>query len=112
MIKIECLKCVHCTGEYCEVYGDDAVYATSKCAEDLFKNYIVKGKSESTIMKEVDYTIYSKPDYITFECPHCESCVQTDFDNIDFHTGYWGDGGYVDCPVCDQEVLLGDYEYN
>lgn len=111
MIKIECLKCVHCTGEYCEVYGDDAVYATSKCAEDLFENYIVRGKSESTVMKEVSYTIISKPSEIFFTCPHCDSEIWMDFYEVDYNTDYWGDGGWVTCPECENDVALGDYEY-
>jgi len=42
VIKVDCRKCVHCTGEYCEVYGDDVDYATEQCPKDGFNNYIVR----------------------------------------------------------------------
>ena len=60
----------------------------------------------------VSYTIYSKPDYITFDCPYCEEeDINISFDDVDFATDYWGDGAWVTCPKCGKEVELGDYEY-
>lgn len=62
-------------------------------------------------MKGTYYTIMSKPDYIEFICPHCEEEVKTDFSNVNFNSDYWGDGAWVDCPNCEEQVELGDYEY-
>ena len=61
----------------------------------------------------VDYTIVSVPKYIRFDCPHChEENLEVEFDNVDFKTDYWGDGAWVDCPECGEEIELGDYEYD
>lgn len=62
--------------------------------------------------KEVDYTIVSKPSYITFECPYCKEKVEIPFEEVDFNTDYWGDGAVVYCPECCNEVTLGDWEYD
>ena len=61
----------------------------------------------------VSYTICSKPDYITFDCPYCKvEDIEVSFDNVDFATEYWGDGALVTCPECGKEVELGDYDYD
>lgn len=61
----------------------------------------------------IDYTIVSKPDYITFDCPHCkEEDIHVDFSDVDFKTDYWGDGAFVDCPNCGKEVELDNYDYD
>lgn len=60
----------------------------------------------------VDYTITSKPNYVTFTCPHCGESVDVIFDKVDYITDYWGDGAWVDCPECGKEVELGNYDYN
>lgn len=41
--------------------------------------------------KAVGFHIDVKPVSVTFTCPHC---------------------GYVECPDCETEVKLGDYEYD
>lgn len=60
----------------------------------------------------VNYTIISRPSYITFECPFCHEEVEVNFDEVDFNTDYWGDGAWCDCPECGEEVELDDYEYD
>lgn len=60
----------------------------------------------------VNYTIISRPSYITFECPFCHGEVEVNFDEVDFNTDYWGDGACCDCPECGEEVELDDYEYD
>lgn len=37
----------------------------------------------------VNYTIISRPSYITFECPFCHEEVEVNFDEVDFNTDYW-----------------------
>ena len=54
----------------------------------------------------VDYTIVSKPAYITFECPHCHENVQ-----MDFKIEYW-DSTWADCPNCGKEVELDNWKYD
>ena len=44
----------------------------------------------------VNYTIISRPSYITFECPFCHEEVEVNFDEVDFNTDYWGDGAWCD----------------
>ena len=36
----------------------------------------------------VNYTIISKPSYITFECPFCHENVEVNFSKVDFKTSY------------------------
>ena len=60
----------------------------------------------------VNYTIISRPYYITFECPFCHEEVKVNFEEVDFNTDYWGDGAWCDCPECGEEVKLDDYEYD
>ena len=62
--------------------------------------------------KEVSYTIVSKPDYIIFDCPHCNERVEVPFDGVDYNTDCWCDGAWTDCPECGEEVALGDWEYD
>ena len=61
---------------------------------------------------QVNYTIISRPSYITFECPFCHEEVEVNFEEVDFNTDYWGDGAWCDCPECGEEVELDDYEYD
>ena len=63
-------------------------------------------------MNETYYTIISKPDHITFECPHCNENVNVPFGDVDYNTDYWGDGAWVNCAECGKEVELGGYEYD
>ena len=59
-----------------------------------------------------NYIIVSKPDYIAFTCPHCHDEVETPFSDVDYKTDYWGDGAWCDCPSCEKEVELDEYEYD
>lgn len=59
-----------------------------------------------------DYTIVSKPDHINVVCPHCDESVSIPFDQVDFKSDYWGDGGWCICPECGKNIELGDYEYD
>lgn len=60
----------------------------------------------------VDYTIVSKPAFVNFICPHCFNDVEVPFSEVDFKTEYWGDGAYCNCPLCDKEVELRDFDYD
>ena len=68
----------------------------------------MKNKENNTI----DYTIVSKPAFVNFICPHCFNSVNVPFSDVDFKTDYWGDGAYFNCPLCDKEVELGDFDYD
>ena len=59
-----------------------------------------------------DYTIVSKPDHIDVICPHCDEDVRIPFDQVNFKSSYWGDGGWCTCPECGKDIELGDYEYD
>ena len=62
-------------------------------------------------MKEVKYTIISKPSSVQFECPHCQLNVEVPYADVSYY-GNWNDGGYVRCPMCKKEVELGEWEYD
>ena len=54
-----------------------------------------------------DYTIVSKPTKIFFECPICDKEVELDFDER-----FWESGEIVKCPYCENNICLGDWEYD
>ena len=61
-------------------------------------------------MKRADFTIVQRPDYITFTCPHCGYDQRLSWDEV-IEPEYWGDEwGTVNCPECDEEIELGEYD--
>ena len=68
-------------------------------------------KTRKEIPKETDYMIISAPKYIIFTCPYCGEEVQVEFEKVDYLTEVWNDGAWVDCPECDKEVKLCNWEY-
>lgn len=60
----------------------------------------------------VDFHIDTKPVSITLRCPHCDNEVVIPWHLVN-DPDYWGDDwGTVDCPVCQKEVKLGEYDYD
>lgn len=59
----------------------------------------------------VDFTIVSKPDHITFECPHCGCEAEIPFKDVDVPESWSDRWPEVICPTCDEPVQLGDWEY-
>ena len=54
---------------------------------------------------KVDYQIMSVPSYILFDCPYCNwEEVDVSFDNVNFVSDCWGDGGDVRCPHCNKKM--------
>lgn len=49
-------------------------------------------------------TVYSNPEHVEFECPHCEEYIEIAYDEFEKMIGsdYWGDWQYneFDCPKC------------
>ena len=61
-------------------------------------------------MKPTDFFINQKPVSISFYCPHCDFHVHIRWEDLDVPE-YWGDDwGEVECPYCNNTVLLGDYD--
>ena len=62
--------------------------------------------------KPTDFHIDVKPVSITFVCPHCGQTVAVPWREL-YVPEYWGDDwGYAECPDCEKEVKLGEYEYD
>ena len=60
--------------------------------------------------QKTDFYIVKKPEYITFECPHCGLTQRIYWDKLNVPE-YWGDDwGEVECPDCGKIVELGDYD--
>jgi hypothetical protein len=58
----------------------------------------------------VDFFINMKPTSISFRCPHCDFDIELSWSRVD-EPEYWGDDwGYAKCPLCEEEVKLGDYD--
>lgn len=55
------------------------------------------------------YTITSKPDNITFTCPHCKKLAYIKVDDLEIPVF---EGGFVKCSECGKEVYLKDWEYD
>ncbi len=61
---------------------------------------------------KTDFHIDAKPVSISLECPHCDTDIVLNWEDIHV-PDYWGDDwGTVECPVCGEDVELGDYEYD
>ncbi len=61
---------------------------------------------------KTDFHIDVKPVSISLECPHCDTDIVLNWEDIHV-PDYWGDDlGTVECPVCGKDVELGDYEYD
>ena len=61
---------------------------------------------------ETDYIINSVPYSVSLECPHCEKEIEIPFEEVNFETDYWSEGGTCICPECEKEIELGYYEYD
>jgi uncharacterized Zn finger protein len=63
-------------------------------------------------MEKTDFTIVSKPAWITFDCPHCGCKTEVPWRLVN-EPEYWGDDwGEVECTVCGEWVQLGEYDYD
>lgn len=59
-----------------------------------------------------DFRIVSKPDYIAFDCPHCELSQKIRWGEVDVPENWCDSWGEVECPDCRKSVELGDWEYD
>lgn len=92
---------------------DGGLSYTKRCFKNSLDDYTDLSEwVEIKNTKEIDYTIVSNPSHIVFECPYCKERVKVPFAEVDYKTDYWGDGAWVDCPECCNEVELGSYEYD
>lgn len=63
-------------------------------------------------MTITDFHIDVRPVSITLRCPHCGNEVKIPWGEID-EPDNWGDNwGFVNCPVCSEEIELGDFDYD
>lgn len=62
--------------------------------------------------KAIDFHIDVKPVSVTFTCPHCGREATVPWRELNVPECWGDDWGYVECPDCEMEVKLGDYEYD
>jgi len=67
---------------------------------------------EMKSQERIDFTIVSKPDYISLECPFCHDDIKIDWNDVDVPEDWQGDWGYVECPTCEKLISLGDWDYD
>ena len=58
----------------------------------------------------VYFYINQRPVSISFECPYCLMDVEIDWGEVDVPDSWSDDWGYVECPYCEKEIKLGDYD--
>lgn len=60
---------------------------------------------------KINFTVHMKPYEISLQCPHCNTDVHVDWNEID-EPEYWdnGDWGSIYYPCCGKEVSLGNYD--
>lgn len=60
---------------------------------------------------KADFTIHTKPYETSLICPHCNTEVHVDWNEID-EPECWDndDWGSIYCPCCGKEVFLGNYD--
>lgn len=61
-------------------------------------------------LEPVDFYINQRPISISFECPHCLMDVDISWGDVDVPDSWSDDWGYVECPYCEKEIKLGDYD--
>ena len=62
--------------------------------------------------KPVDFRIISRPDHINLECPFCGYDIDVYWDDVDSPECWQDDWGWVKCPACEQDIKLGEYDYD
>ena len=60
----------------------------------------------------VSWIAVSVPVTAVFRCPHCLEQVEVPFKECSFYDDNWAEGGWCICPECNENVELGDWEYD
>lgn len=59
---------------------------------------------------KVDFRIHMKPYEISLQCPHCNTDIYVNWNEVD-EPEYWNeDWGNINCPLCGKLIHLGDYD--
>ena len=57
-----------------------------------------------------DFYINQRPTDIEFICPYCYTNVNVGWAHVDVPECWSDDWGWVECPLCNRTVKLGDYD--
>lgn len=57
-----------------------------------------------------DFYINQSPTDIEFVCPYCGVRVRVNWNYINVPECWSDDWGWVECPFCERDVKLGDYD--
>lgn len=60
--------------------------------------------------KRADFFIISKPTEIQLTCPYCNEEINIPWFDIDEPSDWGDDWGWVECPICNKVIKLGDHE--
>lgn len=73
------------------------------------------GTGGRVMATKADFIIISEPDHINLTCPRCDESFDVDWSELyqEYGEDLWMGGyGIVECTNCNEEIELGDYEYD
>ena len=106
------MMCEFCWNETKEEYKN----STEEYIPDFKSNKEDYEKAKNEIDPKVDIQIIFAPTWVKFDCPHCGTEVEMDYDEFNnlMTADYPGDwhGEKIDCPNCEKEIEIDDIDWD
>ena len=59
---------------------------------------------------KINFTIHMKPYEISLICPHCNTDIYVNWNEVDEPESWSDDWGSINCPCCGKEISLGNWD--